>query len=227
MIKILDMERFYEHPKIDGGTRYASCDIAFEGGDSLVMWLWEGYHIRDLFVCRNDSKTTLSNVKAKLHEWGVIEEHFTYDLNGLGQAFRGFFPHAKPFNNTAGVDQKFRGMYRDLKSQCAYMFAHKLMDNELSIEPRLLGMRFSGKGFANVPLRQILLKERRAIRGEDDSSDKGFSLIKKKTMKNLVGHSPDYIEALLMRFIFDVGKGYHVQPKGLPKYRKSSSIRFL
>ena len=88
-------------------------------------------------------------------------------------------------------------------------------------------MRFSGKGFTNVPLRQILLKERRAIRPEDDSSDKGFSLIKKKTMKALVGHSPDYIEALLMRFLFEIGKNMRTQPKGIPKYRKATSIRFI
>jgi len=227
MIKLLDMERFYDHPKINGGVRYASCDVAFEGGDSLVMWLWEGFHIKDIYVCRNDSKTTLHNVKAKLQEWGVLEENFVYDLNGLGQAFRGFFPHAKPFNNVAGVEPRFKGMYHDLKSQCAYLFAHKLLDGEMSIEPRLLGLRFSGKGFSNVPLRQILLKERRAIRGEDDSSDKGFTLIKKKAMKALVGHSPDYIEALLMRFVFEVGKGGHCKPKGIPQYRKATSIRFI
>lgn len=225
MIKILDMERLFERPKIEGGKRYASCDIAFEGGDSLVMWLWEGFHIKDIYVCRYDSKTTINNVKAKLQEWGVLEEDFTYDLNGLGQAFKGFFPHAKPFNNAAGVDPRFKGMYRDLKSQCAYMFAHKILDGEISIEPRLLNMRFSGKGFSNVPLRQILLKERRAIRAEDDSQDKGFSLIKKKVMKSLVGHSPDYIEGLLMRFIFEVGKNMHNRPKGLPIYRKATSIR--
>jgi len=227
MIKLLDMERFFNSPKIEGGIRYASCDIAFEGGDSLVMWLWEGFHIKDLYVCRYDSKTTIRNVKTKLQEWGVLEEHFCYDLNGLGQAFRGFFPHAKPFNNTAGVEPRFKGMYHDLKSQCAYLFAHKLIDGEMSIEPRLLSMRFSGKGFTSVPLRQILLKERRAIRGEDDSSDKGFTLIKKKVMKNLVGHSPDYIEALLMRFVFEVGKGMHNKPKGIPQYRKATSIRFV
>lgn len=227
MIKILDMERFFEHPKIEGGHRYASCDIAFEGGDSLVMWLWEGFHIKDLYVCRFDSKTTIKNVKAKLQEWRVLEENFVYDLNGLGQAFKGFFPHAKPFNNMAGVDPKFNGMYRDLKSQCAYLFAHKLMDGELSIEPRLLTMRFSGKGFSNVPLRQILLKERRAIRPEEDSSDKGFTLIKKKAMKSLVGHSPDYIEALLMRFIFEINKSGHIRPKGIPKYRRATSIKFI
>ncbi len=227
MIKLLDMETFFDRPKVAEGRRCASCDIAFEGGDSLVMWLWEGFHIKDIYVCRNDSKSAMRNVKGKLQEWGVLEENFVYDLNGLGQSFKGFFPHAKPFNNIAGVDPRFKGMYHDLKSQCAYLFAHKLIDGEMSIEPRLLTMRFSGKGFTNAPLRQILLKERKAIRPEDDSSDKGFTLIKKSAMKKLVGHSPDYIEALLMRFLFETNKGMRNNAKGMPIYQKAKSIRFL
>lgn len=227
IIKIPDMERFFDAPSVAGPIKYASCDIAFEGGDSLVMWLWEGLHIKDIYVCRTDSKTTINNVKTKLIEWGVLEEHFVYDLNGLGQTFRGFFPRAKPFNNMAGVEPRFRGMFHDLKSQCAYIFAHKLIDGELSIEPRLLNMCFSGKGFTNTPLKQILLKERKAIRAEENSFDHGFTLIKKKAMISLVGHSPDYTESLLMCMIFHIDKGGYNKPKGLPIYRKINSIRFI
>ena len=223
-IKMEDMEHFYAQPKIPGGAKYASCDIAFEGGDSLVMWLWEGMHIKDIYVCRNNAKTTINNVKVKLGEWGVLEENFVYDLNGLGQTFRGFFPRAKPFNNMEGVDPKYKGMYHDLKSQCAYIFAHKLMDGEMSIEPRLLSLRFSGRAFDKAELRQILMRERKAIRPSDDSSDKGFTLIRKAQMKAIVGHSPDYIEALLMRMVFEIGKGVHRKPRGLPVYLGNRSI---
>ena len=224
LIKMEDMEHFYAQPKIPGGAKYASCDIAFEGGDSLVMWLWEGMHIKDIYVCRNNAKTTINNVKVKLGEWGVLEENFVYDLNGLGQTFRGFFPRAKPFNNMEGVDPKYKGMYHDLKSQCAYIFAHKLMDGAMSIEPRLLSLRFSGRAFDKAELRQILMRERKAIRPSDDSSDKGFTLIRKAQMKAIVGHSPDYIEALLMRMVFEIGKGVHRKPRGLPVYLGNRSI---
>ena len=86
------------------------------------------------------------------------------------------------------------------------MFACKLIDGEISINPDLLDRKFSGKGFENVPLRQILNKERKAIRKDNDAYDKGWQLIKKAVMKKLVGHSPDYIEALLMRMIFEIKK---------------------
>lgn len=91
IIKLTHMEALYRNSmQIGDGIRRVSCDAAFEGGDSLVMWLWEGWHIRDIFVCKLDSKKTVDTVKAMLEEWHVREECFTYDLNGLGQYSKAF-----------------------------------------------------------------------------------------------------------------------------------------
>lgn len=218
IIKQSDMEKFFNNPQVPEGTRRASIDIAFTGGDSLVMFLWLGYHIEDLFVCHYDSKSALSAVRAKLDEWGVLEENMVYDLNGIGQAFRGFFPRAVPFNNMAAVEEKHKNVYFNLKSQCAYLFAKKLRDGEMSINPRLLSLRFSGNGYKNVLLSQILMKERKAIRKDEKMEDHGFALIRKDAMKKIVGHSPDYMEALLMRMIFDVRNTTHHRPRGVPRY---------
>ena len=105
-------------------------------------------------------------MKAKLEEWGVLEENFTYDLNGLGQTFKGFFRRSVPFNNREAVEDKYRYVYDNVKSQCAYLFAHKLIDGEISINPRLLKRKYSGKGFEKWELKQILMKERKCIRAK-------------------------------------------------------------
>lgn len=215
MIKQSHIEAFFKNAHQTGdGVKRASCDVAYEGGDSLVLWLWEGWHIRDLYVCRLDSKRTVHAVQAKLSEWGVREENFTYDLNGLGQGFKGYFPRAIPFNNREAVEEKYKDIYANLKSQCAYLFAEKIINGEISIEPSLLSRKYSGKGFENVPLSQILNRERKAIRKDIDKYDKGWSIITKSVMKKLVGHSPDYIEGLLMIMIFFV-KHQRKKPKGL------------
>lgn len=219
ILKISHMDSFFKAPHQYGDNiRRSSCDVAFEGGDSLVMWLWIGWHIADVFVCKMDSRNTVNAVRAKLAEWGVREENFTYDLNGLGQIFKGFFVNALPFNNKEAVDEKLKYIYANLKSQAAYLFAHKIINDEISIEESLLDRKFSGKGFEKLPLRQILNKERKAIRANEDEADKGFSLIRKKDMKRLVGHSPDFMEALFMRMIFEIKKKKHNKPKGIFKY---------
>lgn len=215
LLTLDDMEAFFTTEDLtntqDAPPRRASADIAFTGGDSLVMWLLDGWNIADVFVCRNDSKTTLGLVKAKLSAWGVREENFTYDLNGLGQMFRGFFPRAIPFNNMAAAiprnnEEKsvIRNLFGNLKSECAYMLIERIKNKTISISPRLLDLRFSGDGFEKMPLRNILIKERKALRQESSTSDKSFSLVKKGQMKLYVGHSPDYIEALLMSMVFSL-----------------------
>lgn len=226
LIKMADLDVIFDNSIQEGdGKRRASCDIAFTGGDNLVMWLWQGWHIIDLFVCRTDARTVVATVKEKLAEWGVLEENMTYDLNGVGQYFKGYFPDAQPFNNMAAPIAQDRNdakgikyLYANLKSQCAYLFYKKIMDKEISIEPRLLEQKYSGNGFENRPLRDILQKERKCFRRSRDSEDKGFALIKKSEMKKIVGHSPDFWESLFYIMVFAVVKNKHKKPKGLWMY---------
>jgi hypothetical protein len=205
LIKIFHMENFFKNDFQYGDKkRRASCDVAFDGGDNLVLWFWVGNHLQDIFTCSKSSRLTMQIVKNKLDEWHVLEEDFTYDLSGIGQSFKGFIPNAVPFNNRETVDEKYKGLFDNIKSQCAYLFYHALNDGEISINPDLLERKFSGNGYKNMLLRDILMKERKAIKQDINNTDKGFCIIKKMDMKKLVGHSPDFIEAMLMRFIFEI-----------------------
>lgn len=205
LIKMADLQRCFDNAEQRGDNiRRVSCDVAFTGGDQCVLWLWVGWHVQDIFVCKLNSKDTVDVVRGKLAEWGVTENHFTYDLNGLGQTFRGFFKHAVPFNNLEAVKPKFKNIYDNVKSQCAYEFAQKILEREISFNPSILDRRFSGKGYKNRPLRDILQIERKCVRQDADKMDKGWCLIKKAQMKTLIGHSPDFFEALFMRMIFEI-----------------------
>jgi hypothetical protein len=202
-----DMERFFSNAyQFGDNIRHVSCDVAFDGGDMLVMLLWVGSHIRDAATSHFDSRQSILFVKAKLDEWGIIEENFTYDLSGLGQAFKGFFPKAIPFNNRESVDERYKGTYDTIKSQCADMFADALIHGEISIDDHLLDMRFSGKGYDKMKLRDILMRERKSLKWDEQKSDNGKCLIKKPMMKKLVGWSPDWLEAMEMERIFKLKK---------------------
>lgn len=213
LIKWEHMEAFFDNAEQSGADQIkrVSCDIAFTGGDFMVMWLWVGNHIQDLYTAKVDSKKAIEIVQAKLDEWGVREENFTYDLNGIGQSFDGFFKKATPFNNQQAVDVKYKHLYTDLKSQAAYTFAMDLIDGNISINPNLLNRKPNG---SKSTLREILLVERKCIRRDDTKFNKGWAIIPKKQMKQLIGHSPDFIESLLFRKIFDLKQKYH-KPRGM------------
>lgn len=223
MIKMEDLEEIFDNAEQTGdGKRRASADIAFTGGDNFVMWLWEGWHCKDLVVLRLDPKTLVSVVDAKLREWGVEECNFTYDMQGIGQYFKGFFKDAVPFNNQAAPiaqnhqeEEGIKYLYKDLKSQCAWLFYKMIKDRKISIEPSLLERKYSGNGFSKVPLRQILQKERKMLRRDESSEGKGFKLLSKKVAKKYVGHSPDFFESWFYVMIFSLTKKKNKKVKGL------------
>ncbi len=223
MVKAEDLAAIFANAvQVGDGVRRAAADIAFTGGDNFVMWMWEGRHCKDLLVARLDARSLVSVVKEKLAEWGVEEKNFTYDMQGIGQYFKGFFPDALPFNNQASPvaachkeEKGIRYLYKDLKSQCAFLFYQEIKERAFSIDEDLLDRKFSGNGFDKVPLRQILQKERKMLRRDEDSSDKCFKLLTKKLAKRYVGHSPDFFESWLYIMIFFVVKRKHNKVKGL------------
>ena len=221
LVKALHMEKCFKNPAMLGdNVRRMSIDVAFEGGDACVMWLWVGWHVADVYVCRLDSKTLLNVINAKREEWRVLEENTVYDLQGVGQYLKGFLPKAMPFNNQEAVDPKYKGMYDTKKSQCAFMLADKIIQAEISFEPSILTRRFSGKNYKKMELREILLQERKMLRADESKSDKGKCLIKKDQVKakSILGRSPDFMEALLMRMIFELKR----KTTSIPSFLKNS-----
>lgn len=207
MVKMSHMARCFRNDQMLGDHIHrATCDVAFTGGDNCVLYHWIGWHVADIFVCKLDSMQTCQAIQSKLVEWGIAESNFCYDLNGLGQTFKGFFRHAVPFNNVEAVQPKYKNIYDNVKSQCAYMLAQKLQQAEISFEPALLERKFSGKGYDGKPLKDILQTERKCIRQDMGKQEKGWCLIKKDQMKQLVKHSPDFFEALIMRMYFEISR---------------------
>ena len=208
IIKIEHMERFFANSIQTGdGIRRISCDAAFDGGDQCVFWLWEGNHILDIAVCSKNAKATVEFTKALLERWRVREDNFAYDLIGVGQVFKGYFPKAVAFNAKETVDDKFKGMFYNLKAQSFQYFADHIKDGTYSIEPELLTRRFSGRNYKNKTLQEILNEERKVIRFREDDPTRVIDKV--KHMKKIIHRSPDFIEGAAIREIFNIKKTRH------------------
>lgn len=211
-IKSTDIEKMFGNAvDITDRTRYVSADIAFDGGDFMIMWLWEGLHIKDIFVAQGSSADIEGMFSSKIAEWGVREENVVFDFWGVGQAIAGHHKRAVKFTGTAKPEPPFDKSFKNVKSLCADLLASYIIDGRISIEPRLLGLRFSKKGkYKNMTLREILSKERKCVRHKDNSNIGGFELINKENMIKVVGWSPDFFESLIYRMIFENMKKKHV-----------------
>lgn len=227
MIQAHHLDKIFQNAQMVGDKiKRASCDVAGDGGDNCVTWLWIGWHVADVYVCRRDPLTTASLIKAKLEEWGVLQENFTYDLNGMGQVLKGAFPRAVPFNNVEAVSTRDKNLYDNRKSQCAYKFAERTQQGGWSIEPTLLQRKYK-VGKEMMTLYRILQLERKCVKQDMSKADRGWCLIHKEQMKNkaIVGHSPDFFEALFEREIFDVKHTQATVPNWLHKSNNIRSVR--
>ena len=213
LIKIEHIERFYGNAIQKGdGIRRVSCDAAFDGGDQCVFWLRIGNHFADIATCQKDSKGTIEFTRALLNRWGVREENFSYDLMGIGQVFKGFFPKAVPFNAKEAVDKEYKGVYYNMKAQAFQYFADHIKDGTYSIAPEILNRRFSGKNYKNKPLREILNEERKCIRFREDDPTRVID--KTREMKRIIHRSPDFIEGATITEIFNI-KHQRKQPRNI------------
>lgn len=194
IITMDDMNRFFENTPQVTGLRCAGGDIALRD-DWLVLWAMDGMHIIDIFAKRYvTSEDVIPIILEFLKKNEVPKENFAFDVNGIGnwlkqsEDLRGCFG----FDNKAPAKDKTS--YNTRKSECAGMLVDALQNGTMSIDETVLRRQYTEK---RIPfsIRDKLVEERIAIRWKEDENPK--ALIKKTDMKGLIGHSPDFIEALL------------------------------
>ena len=225
-----DMHRFFYNTKQFGdNVPRASLDVAFEGGDAAWMWLRVGNHYQDFVSFHMDAANLIEAVRQQLAVWHVKEENFVYDVNGIGQAFRGFFKKAMPFNNMEAPwgkndsdKQQAKLEFDTLKSQTFFSFADEIKMGNISIEPALLKRRITSKGLDNVTVEEMLMSQRRIFSIDINKLDtfRGKCIIPKKEMKRILGYSPDGSESMAYAHAFFVKKVEvrRVIPRGHARY---------
>lgn len=225
-----EMEEFFRRPPDYGdNVLRVGIDPSWDGGDREVLWLVRGNCIIDVDSVSLNSKDNVAYVKNKIQEWGVREENICYDGNGVGKLFSGYFRKSIAFNNQEGpygaTERDLEMAKRDydtLKSQCAYNLADAIKYGELTISQNILSRRFSGKGYDNMPLKDILLQERKFFNVDEAKRDrgKGKCLSSKPDIKKWLHRSPDFTEALVYSRIFWVKKTQQrrVLPRGYTRY---------
>jgi len=192
-----DMENFFENSEKRDGFMRATCDVAL-AGDFLVLWAFDGHHICDLEVRRGGlSDDIIPFILDFLERNGVRRENFTYDENGLGlwlKESRAFKDIAVGFNNKSAPSNS--KLWNNLKSECAEKWVRAIKNGEFSIESSLLDRVIKDKKGRTMSIRDRLMEERRAVRRKENTTR--YEIIEKRDMKNVVGHSPDFIEGLFM-----------------------------
>lgn len=187
------LDRLFDNILATTGTKYITADIARYGSDKAVIMAWDGYKVIEAVTLPVSSTTDIQAViiaMAKRH--GVTLHNIVADEDGVGGGvvdtlrIRGFQNNAQASNPKT---------YVNLQAECLYMLAGAVNDGRLGIAADLSDRQ-----------REDITQELEQVQSAHGDKEGQMKCKNKEQIKRDIGRSPDYRDALLMRFFFDIPK---------------------
>lgn len=181
---------------VDQSERYVTADVARHGSDLFVICIWNGWRLVYVEVIE----------KCGLHEaWKVIEDlrekykisqyNTLIDEEGVGGGLVDFGGYRGFVSNSKAIDEGIKeSNYQNLGVQCGYRFADRMNKNQIWIDCRNLKEDYKDM------LIQDLEAQERMPRNENEK----LKLLKKQDVKEKLGRSPDFWDAIRMRYWFEL-----------------------
>ena len=192
LISYEQMQDLFTNDFVIPGAMSMTCDIAMLGSDKFVICVWSGRILKDLITfAKTDGKEVLRIIKDTATKHGVGRSRIVYDADGLGGYLKGFLKGAVPFHNGGKVIKQGNKTpnYKNLKSQCGYEFAKNIESFYFDIEDK-----------------SDILTELEMLQSYDLDKDGKIQVMPKAKIKEILGHSPDILDALIMRWVLELKK---------------------
>jgi len=194
LISYGQMNNLYTNNFVKEGLMSMTCDIAMLGSDKFVICVWSGFILKDIIVFdKTESTDVLRIIKETAFKYKVGRSRIVYDADGLGGYLKGFLKGAVPFHN-GGKVLKQKGKtpnYKNLKSQCGYELAKNIDAFFFDI-----GDHYKSE----------ILEELEMLQSHELDKDGKIQLLPKAKIKEIIGHSPDILDCLIMRWVLELIK---------------------
>jgi hypothetical protein len=183
----------FTNDHVKPGTKAISADLAMQGRDKFIAGSWSGMRCN---VAIEKDKSSGRQIELDLKELKtrdrVGNSNIVADSDGLGAYLDSYIKNIKTFHGgSSAIDKK---TYGNLKDECGFKLAEFINKREMHINC--------------TPEQEEAIKQEISICLKRDNVDVDKKkIIKKDKMKELLGHSPDYLDMLLMKMIF------HIQPQ--------------
>ena len=193
--KLIDFEKIqniFTNDFVEDGEKYISADIARYGSDKMVINVWSGFRVIDIFTLGKSSVTeTAEAIKQLSNKYKVPLSNIIADEDGVGGGVvdilkcKGFVNNSKPLLEENQIVQ-----YQNLKTQCYFKLAKMIQDGEIYVNCN------------DQMIIDDMTKELEQVKRDKIDSDGKLQILSKEKVKELIGRSPDYSDALMMRMYF-------------------------
>lgn len=185
----------FTNTHVAGGKKYVSADLAMQGRDKFVAFSWSAY-IATLSISKDKSEASeIEKDIARIKKENLTpNSQVVADADGLGAFLSSYVRNIKEFHGgTPAKDKK----YGTLKDECAYALARKIREGGIRI-------------VCPQEEKELIISELQTCLTAMPNDLNKQKIIPKSKQKDLLGRSPDYFDALLMRFYFDIKKVYNI-----------------
>ncbi len=188
------IQNIFTNDFVDSGDMFISADIARYGSDKMVILVWSGFRVIEIFTLNKSSITeTAEAIKSLMNKHRVPLSNVVADEDGVGGGVVDIVRCKGFVNNSKALKEENNNVeYQNLKTQCYYKLAELIQSNKLFIDCN------------NADTQDVITKELEQVKRDKIDQDGKLRILPKDKVKELIGHSPDYSDALAMRFYFDL-----------------------
>jgi len=178
-----------DHVKAEG-DKFMTIDVARKGKDNTVFRIWHGWKVIHRFAIDKSPLTTVVNKAKSLQKaYSIPLSHIVADEDGVGGGVVDFL-HCKGFvNGSRALNDE---NYNNLKSQCGYKMAAKIVKREV------------GEIVTDSQVVKITSEEMEQVKQKDIDKDGKVALVSKDVVKQMIGRSPDEWDSIMMRYYFEL-----------------------
>lgn len=187
--KIVDI---FTNRFVEGGLKYITADIARLGDDKTIIVVWDGFRaIHITKIDRSGLNEVISAIKTLQDAYSVPNQNTICDEDGVGGGVvdalgcKGFVNNSRPLPEDGEVKN-----YANLRSQCYFKLSQMVNQNLVYLH------NIDGQ------VKDLIAEELEQIKQKDIDKDGKLAIIGKEVIKQNIGRSPDYSDALMMRMWF-------------------------
>jgi len=172
------------------GESYISADIADKGKDSTVIIVWKGLAIVEIIMSDQwPTDVAEEKIKQLMSLYNVKVSNVVIDSDGLG----------------VGVANKLKGCYH-FKGGSTAINKENFRNLKTQIMLKMASMIAAGQVRLLEKYREQIIKELSLVRYEESDKDRIEIESKEKQKRKNNGKSPDLLDSIMMRFVFEIKK---------------------
>ena len=135
----------------------------------------------------------VEEVREMQQEYSVRLTNIIVDEDGVGGGVKDYMRCRGFVNNSRAIKGE---NYQNLKTQCYYKLSNLINEGQIGID------------CLDINTKNYIIEELEQVRTKDADKDNKLQIIPKESIKDIIGRSPDYSDALAMRMFFELDGSY-------------------